>query len=104
MIDVSNLLLAGLSGAILGAMFFGGLWWTVNRGLASKQPALWFLISLLIRMSVVIACFYVVSGGRWERLTACLVGFIAARFIFTRFAQRPSVSQQHTPAEVSSAS
>ena len=40
------------AGLVLGAIFFGGLWWTVIRGLSSRQPALWFLGSLLLRMSI----------------------------------------------------
>jgi F1F0 ATPase subunit 2 len=44
------LVLAGGAGVLLGAFFFGGLWWTVRRGLSSKRPAFWFLGSLLLRV------------------------------------------------------
>ena len=71
--------LAGTAGLLLGAFFFGGLWWTVNRGVSSPQPVIWFLGSFLVRMGVTLAGFYVVSGGRWERLMMCLLGFIVAR-------------------------
>jgi F1F0 ATPase subunit 2 len=80
----------GLSGCLLGTLFFGGLWWTVRKGVASKRPALWFLVSLLLRTGIVLAGFYLVSGGRWDRLLACLIGFIAARFIVTRLAGPPA--------------
>ena len=59
---------------MLGAIFFGGLWWTVRKGVSSKQPALWFLGSLLLRMSIALAGFYFVSGGHWERLLVCAPG------------------------------
>jgi hypothetical protein len=36
------LVLAGSAGLLLGAIFFGGLWWTVRKGLSSKRPALCF--------------------------------------------------------------
>jgi hypothetical protein len=36
------LVLAGSAGVLLGVFFFGGLWWTVRRGLSSKRPALCF--------------------------------------------------------------
>jgi F1F0 ATPase subunit 2 len=75
------LALAGVVGFLLGAIFFGGLWWTVRRGLSSKQPALWFLGSGLLRMSIALAGFYFVGRGHWERLLLCLLGFIVARFI-----------------------
>ena len=81
--DSLTLALAGLAGGALGAIFFGGLWWTVRRGIASTQPALWFFASLLLRTSVTLGGFYVVGGGQWERLLMCLLGFVAARVIVT---------------------
>ena len=78
-------------------MFFGGLWWTVQKGVSSKQPALWFFGSLLLRMSIALAGFYFVSGGHWKRLLACLLGFIMARLIIirlTRAAEKPTCLPQ----------
>ena len=60
------------SGRFARRDFFGGLWWTVRKGVSSRQPALWFFGSLLLRMSIALAGFYFVSGGHWERLLACL--------------------------------
>ena len=71
-------------GVLLGAVFFGGLWWTIRKGISSKQPALWFFGSLLVRMCIVLAGFYFVSGGHWERLVLCLIGFVIARLAVTR--------------------
>lgn len=55
------LAIAALVGVVLGLVFYGGLYWTVSRGLVSKHPALWFLFSLLARVSIVMAGFYFVS-------------------------------------------
>ena len=71
------------AGALLGAMFYGGLWWTVRRGVSSKRVALWFLGSLLLRMGVALAGLYFVADGHWERLLLCLLGFIMARLAVT---------------------
>lgn len=76
--------LALLAGILLGALFFGGLWWTVQKGLASPRPAQWFIGSLLLRTALVLAGFYFVAGGDWKRMLACLLGFIIARVIVTR--------------------
>jgi F1F0 ATPase subunit 2 len=84
MTSIPGLLTAWLAGGVLGTIFFGGLWWTVRRGVSSQQPALWFLGSLLARMSVALAGFYFVSDGHWERLVACLLGFLTARLAVTR--------------------
>jgi F1F0 ATPase subunit 2 len=73
------LALALLGGLLLGMFFFGGLWWTIRRGLFSAAPALWFSASALIRTAVTIGGFYVVSHGEWRRLLACLLGFFMAR-------------------------
>jgi F1F0 ATPase subunit 2 len=78
-----------ISGVLLGAMFYGGLWWTVRRGVSSKRAALWFLGSLLLRMGVALAGFYFVAGGHWERLLLCLLGFVMARVAVT-WLTRPS--------------
>jgi len=56
------LAIAAVVGVVLGLVFYGGLYWTVSRGLVSKRPALWFLFSLLARVSIVIAGFYLVSS------------------------------------------
>ena len=77
------LVLAWVTGGMLGAIFFGGLWWTIRKGVSSKQPALWFLPSLLLRTGVTLAGFYFVSGGDWERLLLCLLGFVMARVVVT---------------------
>jgi F1F0 ATPase subunit 2 len=73
-----------LAGILLGAMFFGGLWWTVRKGVSSARPAGWFLGSLLLRTSMTLAGFYIVSGGQWEKLLVCLLGFTIARLTVTR--------------------
>jgi F1F0 ATPase subunit 2 len=82
-----DLALAALSGVLLGVGFFGGLWWTVQRGILSAAPALWFLGSLLIRTAAVVGGFYLVSQGDWRRLLVCLLGFLLARFAVMRVSQ-----------------
>ena len=77
--DAPTLMLVGLAGALLGGVYFGGLWWTVHKGISSGRPALWFSVSLVARMSVILAGFHVVSRGHWEALLSCLVGFFMAR-------------------------
>ncbi len=86
MTDVLPLVLAFVAGAGLGGVFFGGLWWTVHRGASSRSPALWFLGSALVRTSVVLAGFYMVGGGQWQRLLWCLFGFVLARLAILRMA------------------
>jgi F1F0 ATPase subunit 2 len=93
-----TLALAGMAGLLLGAIFFGGLWWTVRLGVASRRPALLFLGSLLLRTVVVVAGFYFVGDAHWQRLLACLFGFVIARIIVTRLAG-PPLEHYSTPAK-----
>jgi F1F0 ATPase subunit 2 len=75
------LVLAGSAGVLLGVIFFGGLWWTVRKGFVQTAGA------LVLRQPAAanehchsgwILCF---SGGHWERLLACLLGFVIARLL-----------------------
>jgi F1F0 ATPase subunit 2 len=77
--EMANLTLALLAGCVLGAMFFGGLWWTVHRAMSAKHPAFWLFGSVMLRMSATLAGFYFVGRGDWERLMVCLGGFLLAR-------------------------
>ena len=97
------LVLALATGILLGAIFFGGLWWTVQKGVSSKRPALWFFGSLLLRTSIALVGFYFIARGHWERLLVCLLGFVMARLIvmwLTREAEKPTYLAQeasHAP-------
>jgi len=97
------LALALVAGLMLGAIFFGGLWWTVRRAIFAKSPALWFLGSMLLRMSVILAGFYFVGRGDWQRLVACLLGFVIARFIVMRLTWTPIEPPHSTAKEANDA-
>lgn len=85
-----SLAAALIAGVILGVFFFGGLWWTVRKGMASERVALWFVGSMLIRTSVVLLGFYFILGDDWRRVVAGLIGFIFARILVTRLTRSPA--------------
>lgn len=91
--------LAALAGLGLGGFFFGSLWWTVRRALSSQSSGLWHLGGLVVRMAVTMLGFYTVGAGHWERLVACLVGFIVARLVAKHIAQWWERSQTHRSRE-----
>jgi F1F0 ATPase subunit 2 len=96
--ETLSLAFALAAGALLGAMFYGGLWWTVRRGVLSRRPALLFLGSLLLRMGLALAGFYFVAGGDWQRLLLCLLGFVAARLAVARLTRLPqALESSHAP-------
>jgi len=61
--DVGSLVQAATAGAVLGGMFLVGLWWTVRLIMIANHPVPWFLASLLLRMSAVLAGFYLSGVG-----------------------------------------
>jgi F1F0 ATPase subunit 2 len=92
-------MLAGLAGAALGVIFFGGLWWTVRRGVAVAYPALWFVASALLRTGIVVAGFYFVGAGQWRRLLSALVGFIVGRLVVLWLTRLPAVTEKPPTSE-----
>lgn len=100
MYETLTLVLALATGVLLGVMFFGGLWWTVRKGVSSERPALWFLGSLLLRTIITLTGFYLVARGDWQRLLMCLLGFVIARPIVTRLT-RPVETRTRLSNEVS---
>lgn len=99
--DQASIALAFASGLALGAIFYGGLWWTVRRGLSSPRSALWFFGSFVARTLIVLAGFYFVGAGQWQRLLACFAGFVIARPIVNRFTKpqdsKPTTEDRHAP-------
>jgi F1F0 ATPase subunit 2 len=87
MSEAGTWVLVVLAGTALGTVFFGGLWWTVQRGAGSPAAARWFLGSLVLRTVVVLAGFYFVGAGQAVRMGLCLLGFLLARAIVVRATQ-----------------
>jgi F1F0 ATPase subunit 2 len=85
------------AGVFLGAIFFGGLWWTIRKGVSSQRPALWFFGSMLLRMSITLPGFYLVGREDWERWLLCLLGFVLARLV-VKWLTRPPVEHRNSRA------
>lgn len=76
--------LALLAGLGLGAFYFLGLWYTLRFLTRARFPGLLVLAGFVVRTAVVVVCFYLVMGNRWEAALVCLVGFTLARLILVR--------------------
>jgi F1F0 ATPase subunit 2 len=98
MSDIAPLALAFLAGLPLGAMFFGGLWWTVRYLPTSTRPGVVLAASLTLRTSVVLGGFYLVGNGHWQRLLSCLAGFLIAR-VFVLWLARGADVAGSAPAQ-----
>lgn len=79
-LDILEIVAALISGILLGAFYFGGLWWTVRRMSGSQRPLYLYFASLAFRMIIISGGFYfVLILAGWPALIACLVAFIALR-------------------------
>jgi F1F0 ATPase subunit 2 len=88
--EAAIVFLAVLAGIMLGAFFFGGLWWTVQKGVASKQPATLFLGSFLLRTLTTVAGFGFIAQGSLETLLDGMAGFLLARVVVTWLTRAPT--------------
>jgi F1F0 ATPase subunit 2 len=94
---IPALTLRVLGGLALGGMFYGGLWFTVERLIKSAAPptngertsrgasAGIAMSSLLVRFALALAGFIWMTNGRWQNALACLAGFEAARLAIVRW-------------------
>ncbi len=85
--------IAFVVGITLGVVFFGGLWFTVKSTINAKFPALWLLGSIVLRFGITLLGFYYVCEGNWQRLVACVLGFILARFVVLYVTKRHEANQ-----------
>jgi F1F0 ATPase subunit 2 len=78
------LLAAFVAGLGLGFIYFGGLWLTVRQLASTNRPGLLFAASFTIRTALVVAGIFFAGGGQWQRIAACMIGFIIMRMVLTR--------------------
>lgn len=85
--DPASLALAFLAGLALGAAYMMALWHTVRRLGRAQNPVLALIGGAALRIAVLMSLFYLVMDGSWERLLACLAGFVLVRAAVTRWAR-----------------
>jgi len=73
-----------MAGIAIGALYFGGLWWTVQRLPRSRNPSLLMLVSFLVRTGAAAGCFILIMGNKWEPIAAGLLGFVVIRIVLVR--------------------
>ena len=87
------------AGALLGAVFYGGLWWTVRRVAVNSQH-LWLFGSFLVRSTLALAAFYAFARSDWQGLAACFLGFLAARIVVSYVVRSSTQKARHVAREV----
>ena len=82
--DAARLMASLAAGAILGILYFRGLWHTVVRLPDFKRPAWSMSWSFAGRVIIVMTGFYLIMGGHLERLAMAMAGFLLVRQIMVR--------------------
>jgi F1F0 ATPase subunit 2 len=99
--EIISMLPSLIAGGILGIIFFGGLWLTIQKALHSKKAALLFVSSFVTRIAIILTGFYYVCQHSWQKMLICLAGFLIARTIITRVTQKNNHSKITLIKEVS---
>ncbi len=98
--EIINMLPSLVAGAVLGIIFFGGLWLTIKKALHSKKVALLFVVSFILRMTIVLLGLYYASQNSWQKMLVCLAGFLIARTFIIRITQKDNHSKVELIKEV----
>lgn len=86
----ADVALAFMAGIVLGVAYMAALWIAV-RGLAGAAwPGRQLLVGAAVRLGLLLGGFFLVMDGQWERLLACLAGFLLVRIAVTRWARESS--------------
>ncbi len=76
---------AGLAcGLLTGGLFFGGLWWTVQRLTTSPHPGLLTMGSLLARLALLVLGLWATSQLGLSAMLAAGAGLLVARQLIVR--------------------
>jgi len=83
MMVILNFLVVFIAGLALGFYYFGTLWFTLQYLPKVRRPEILTLGGFFIRAAIILFGFYLIMGGRWERLLIAFGGFILARIFLT---------------------
>lgn len=83
-LDILILGLGLFSGLVLGLLYFGGLWWTLEQLPRRSRPKLWLTQSYILRVAIALTGFYFIMRQSVVALFFCLFGFFFMRWILLR--------------------
>jgi len=84
-LSLADLGAAVLAGAAIGIFYFGGLLLTVRKVKTARRAGKLLAVSFVLRTGITALAFVLVMAGSWERLLSCLLGFLVARGLLSRW-------------------
>ncbi len=82
-------MIAFFIGILMGIIFFGGLYLTVQKLNEVRHPGLLMIISFILRMATILAGFFYVSKDGYKHILYALLGAISVRFIMIFVVNKP---------------
>ncbi len=79
--DAATLGMALVVGAVLGAGYFGGLWWTLSRLGRWRRPGVALAVSFALRAVVALAVFAALARLGLAALGVAFVAFLVVRML-----------------------
>lgn len=79
--DVATLGAAFALGLVLGAVYFGGLWWTVSRLGRWRRPGVALAVSFALRAVLVLAAYAALARWGLAPLGVAFGAFMAVRVL-----------------------
>lgn len=89
------MLISFLIGLLLGSIYFGGLYYSTQKFNNAKNPALFMILSFILRMGFLIAGFYYLSKSGYKNILIGLLAVMLVRF-FMLFSIKNHPSKSNT--------
>ncbi len=91
-----NILISLTGGIVIGLLFYGGLWFTVQALVVTRHPVLLTVSSFGARMLIALSGFLFFMDGKWQNALGCLAGFALGRVICSILLRRTERSPRCT--------
>ena len=75
------MIIAFIVGILVGSLFFGGLYLTVKKLTSLKYPALFMMLSLIVRLVILTGGIYLIMDGGIKNVLSAMAGIILVRFV-----------------------
>ncbi len=75
------MIIAFIVGILVGSLFFGGLYLTVKKLTSLKYPALFMILSLIVRLVILAGGIYLIMDGGIKNVLSAMAGIILVRFV-----------------------
>ncbi len=80
-----------IGGILLGIIFFGGLYWSVNQLSKVRHPAVLMIVSAFVRMGILLFGIYLLADSNIKNIFAILIGVILVKVVMVFTVQKKSV-------------